>query len=145
MPYFRMLYIIRKGFYRWTFRYKSYQVTSLDSLDTASLTETHYVSDDYRRLWQWKVKPTTVVIGSENVNAILLQAKYSTRMVSVLRAFFGIQTNRLSHIWEYTKNNELIKSEPRHEKTCLREFATSSDSNRPVQLQRPARVLNFRI
>ena len=34
---FRMLYIIRKGFYRWIFCYKSYQVTSLESLDIAPL------------------------------------------------------------------------------------------------------------
>ena len=30
-----MLYIIRKGFYRWIFYHKIYQVTSLESLDTA--------------------------------------------------------------------------------------------------------------
>ena len=37
-----MLYIIRKGFYPWIFCYKSYQVTSLKSLDTAPLKpDTH--------------------------------------------------------------------------------------------------------
>ena len=32
---------------------------------------------------------------------------------------------------------------PRHEKTCLREFPTRSDSNWPAQLQKLARVLKF--
>ena len=47
-----MLYIIRKGFYRWIFCYKSYQVTSFESLDTASLNP-----GTYRTTW--------VVDGSE--------------------------------------------------------------------------------
>ena len=33
--------------------------------------------------------------------------------------------------------------EPRHEKTCLREFPTRSDSNRPAQLQKLAWGLKF--
>ena len=33
--------------------------------------------------------------------------------------------------------------EPRHEKMCLRDFTTRSDSNRPAQLQKLARVLKF--
>ena len=35
--------------------------------------------------------------------------------------------------------------EPRHEKTCLQEFPTRSDSNRPAQPQKLARVLKFRL
>ena len=35
--------------------------------------------------------------------------------------------------------------EPRHEKTCLREFPTRPDTNRPVQPQKLARVLKFRL
>ena len=35
--------------------------------------------------------------------------------------------------------------EPRHEKTCLRELPTRSDSNQPSQLQRQARGLQFLI
>ena len=34
--------------------------------------------------------------------------------------------------------------EPRQEKTCLREFLTRPDSNRPAQPQKLARVLKFR-
>ena len=35
--------------------------------------------------------------------------------------------------------------EPRHEKTCLREFAIRYDSNWPAHLMRLARVLKFRL
>ena len=35
--------------------------------------------------------------------------------------------------------------ELRHDKTCLREFPTRPDSNRPVQPQKLARVLKFRL
>ena len=35
--------------------------------------------------------------------------------------------------------------EPRHEKMCLRESPTRQDTNWPAQLQRPARILKFRI
>ena len=35
--------------------------------------------------------------------------------------------------------------EPRHEKMCLRESPTRQDKNSPAQLQRPARILKFRI
>ena len=34
--------------------------------------------------------------------------------------------------------------EPQHEKTCLREFPTRPDINRPAQPQKLARVLKFR-
>ena len=33
--------------------------------------------------------------------------------------------------------------EPQHDKTCLREFPTRPDTNRPAQPQRLARVLKF--
>ena len=36
-----------------------------------------------------------------------------------------------------------VVHEPHHEKTCLREFATRKDSNRPAQLQKLDRVLKF--
>ena len=39
---FHILYIIRKGFYCLIFRYKPYQVTSLDSLDTTPLKSGTY-------------------------------------------------------------------------------------------------------
>ena len=39
---FCILYIIRKGFYCLTYSYKSYQVTSLESLDTAPLKSGTY-------------------------------------------------------------------------------------------------------
>ena len=35
--------------------------------------------------------------------------------------------------------------EPRHDKTCLLEFPTRPDTNRPVQPQKLARVLKFRL
>ena len=58
---FRMLYIIRKGFYRRIFCYKSYQVTFLESLDTAPLKPGTYRTTQIvdgrlvcvqRRLWR---------------------------------------------------------------------------------------------
>ena len=39
----------------------------------------------------------------------------------------------------------IITFEPRHEKICLRESPTRQDTNWPGQLQRPARILKFRI
>ena len=39
----------------------------------------------------------------------------------------------------------VIVFEPRHDKTCLREFPTRSDSNWHAQLQKLARVLKFRL
>ena len=41
--------------------------------------------------------------------------------------------------------SEYQTNEPRHEKTFLREFPTRSDTNRPVQPQKLARVLKFRL
>ena len=38
-----------------------------------------------------------------------------------------------------------ISVEPRHDKTCLREFPTRSDTNRPAQPLKLARVLTFRL
>ena len=38
-----------------------------------------------------------------------------------------------------------ITIEPRHNKMCLREFLTRPDTNRPVQPQKLARVLKFRL
>ena len=35
--------------------------------------------------------------------------------------------------------------EPRHDKTCLREFPTRPDTNRPAQPQKLVRVLKFRL
>ena len=39
----------------------------------------------------------------------------------------------------------LHRYEPHHEKTCLREFPTRLDTNRPEQPQKLARVLKFRL
>ena len=36
-------------------------------------------------------------------------------------------------------------NDPRHDKTCLREFPTRPDTNRPAQPQKLARVLKFRL
>ena len=37
------------------------------------------------------------------------------------------------------------KFSPRHDKTCLRDFPTTPDTSRPVQPQKLARVLKFRL
>ena len=37
------------------------------------------------------------------------------------------------------------RTEPRHDKTCLREFPTRPDTNRPAQPKKLARVLKFRL
>ena len=39
----------------------------------------------------------------------------------------------------------VLTYEPRHDKTCLREFPTRPDTNQPVQPQKLARVLKFRL
>ena len=39
----------------------------------------------------------------------------------------------------------MMEYEPRHEKTCLSGFPTRSDTNRPVQSQKQARSMKFRI
>ena len=46
-----------------------------------------------------------------------------------------------------TKVKEIMgmNAEPRHEKTCLREFPTTPDANRPAQPQELARILKFRL
>ena len=42
-------------------------------------------------------------------------------------------------------NLPLVPYEPRHENMCLRESPTRQDTNWPAQLQRPARILKFRL
>ena len=37
------------------------------------------------------------------------------------------------------------ENEPRHDKTCLREFPTRPDTNRPALPQKLARVLKYRL
>ena len=59
-------------------------------------------------------------------------------------AFSHHRDNRFSvgaHKHDFT--DSLITIEPRHEKTCLREFPTWSDSNWPAQLQKIAWGLKF--
>ena len=55
---------------------------------------------------------------------------------------------RCALIWvakaQTTRYNFIIIA-PRHEKMCLREFATRPDTNWPVQPQKLARVLKFRL
>ena len=63
-----MLYINRKGFYRWICWYKFYQVTSRETLDAARLKPDTYIANvvvdgserlnDLDRRWQWTVKTT---------------------------------------------------------------------------------------
>ena len=40
---------------------------------------------------------------------------------------------------------DMYVSEPRQDKTCLQEFSTRPDTNRPAQPQKLARVLKFRL
>ena len=58
------------------------------------------------------------------------------------------QSIRCALIWvakaQTTRYNFIIIA-PRHEKTCLREFPTRLDTNRPVQPQKLARVLKFQL
>ena len=42
-------------------------------------------------------------------------------------------------------SSQTITIEPRHDKTCLREFPTRPDANRPAQPQKLARVLKFQL
>ena len=39
----------------------------------------------------------------------------------------------------------MYEYEPRHEKTCLREFPTTPDTNQPAPPRKLARVLKFRL
>ena len=52
-------------------------------------------------------------------------------------------------VWRCTdalkENNFIQLIESRHDKTCLREFPIRPDTNRPVQPQKLARVLKFRL
>ena len=43
----------------------------------------------------------------------------------------------------FMANSKVLKHEHRHEKTCLWEFATRYDSNRPAQWQKLARILKL--
>ena len=52
--------------------------------------------------------------------------------------------SQLTYYWCLRQEDYKI-IEPRHEKTCLRDFPTRPDTNRPVQPQKLARVLKFRL
>ena len=54
----------------------------------------------------------------------------------------GLEFSKLLSKCQHWQSNS---NEPRHEKTCLREFPTRSGSNWPAQLQKLARVLKFRL
>ena len=56
--------------------------------------------------------------------------------------FTVVQTNFPCGPHIFTESTNMHES--RHEKPCLREFPTRSDSNRSAQLQKLARVLKFR-
>ena len=61
-----------------------------------------------------------------------------------MKEWIGHEGVALKRIYCSQKLSIFVKThEPRHEKTCLREFPTRSDSNWPAQLQRLARVLKF--
>ena len=63
-------------------------------------------------------------------------------MSSILyvHAIYKLSRQRVSFSSKIIKNCMI---EPRHEKTCLREFPTRSDSNWPAQLQKLAGCLKF--
>ena len=52
----------------------------------------------------------------------------------------GFPKRRLIYCFHSTA---FTPNEPRHEKTGLQGFPTRSDTNRPVQLQKKARILKF--
>ena len=69
-----------------------------------------------------------------DVDNIMRSSAYSNELILKLS----------SSTWSPVSLKILGKSfEPRHEKTCLREFSTRSDSNWPAQLQKLARILKF--
>ena len=51
------------------------------------------------------------------------------------------------HLYKTTRNEGLDNhiNEPRHDKTCIREFPTRTDTDRPAQPQKLAGVLKFRL
>ena len=57
----------------------------------------------------------------------------------------GAEFNGNVKLFDKNVNKTDIQYEPRHEKTYLWESPTRQDTNRPAQLQRPARILKFRI
>ena len=57
--------------------------------------------------------------------------------------FIGIYQNTQLICIVFSSSNNTELNEPRHEKTCLREFPTRSDSNWPAQLQKLAGGLKF--
>ena len=62
--------------------------------------------------------------------------------VWIIRIFHGreMQIEKI-----HLRVTQTTTTEPRHDKTCLREFPTRPDTNQPVQPQKLARVLKFRL
>ena len=55
------------------------------------------------------------------------------------------QVNKIHETMNECRFPVFFSYEPRHDKTCLREFSTRPDTNRPAQPQKLATVLKFRL
>ena len=103
--YFRMLHIIRKVFCHWIFRYKSYQVSVLESLNTAPLKPGPY-------------RTNIVVSGSEGKTTIVAIDSESLKHLSVntggQRCHFYIITYLRDHVryalWSFLRWRSLFTS-----------------------------------
>ena len=74
---------------------------------------------------------------------------YKIRTNVRIYSFIAFNLNKTSHPGQANNPDKsdftATSIEPRHDKTCLREFPTRPDSNRPAQPHKLARVLKFRL
>ena len=81
-----------------------------------------------------------------STSALLMVANTKHSVVpltAMTRTYKQYQRNKIGPEKLTENNPTLVRNEPRHEKTCLREFPTRPDTNWPVQPQKQARVLKF--
>ena len=79
---------------------------------------------------------------------IFLKKEYSHENIRFYRACKELISAPLSRVKSIKASIErcmALENEPRHDKTCLREFPTRPDTNWPAQPQKLAGVLKFRL
>ena len=90
---------------------------------------------DFRELYGWQTnktdmnRPKLIIIGIQILSLNIL--------------CLSLYVFRFEFYQLYEEEADLY--EPRHDKTCLREFSTRPDTNRPAQPQKLARALKFRL
>ena len=128
-----MSLFIRKGFYLWIFRYKSYQVTSLESLDTAPLKPGTYEitiivvfgSERLKQL-QWSLAVKVFIIMDLSaltyvkILKMVLAKWHQTKLLRrILVRVYTVCPGLSGHSWSI---------EPPHDKTNKMTCAPSEDA-----------------